>query len=112
MSDATLGALLVIFVGAVLAPVVADVVPRSVLPIVVVEIGFGILVGQHGIGITEPDAVVQTLSRLGLCALMFLAGYEINFKEIRGRPLRSAATGWALSLVLGLAGRAAAGRDG
>jgi Kef-type K+ transport system membrane component KefB len=34
--------------------------------------------------------------------LMFLAGYEIDFGRIRGRPLRLAVTGWLISLAAGL----------
>jgi Kef-type K+ transport system membrane component KefB len=35
--------------------------------------------------------------------LMFLAGYEIDFGRIRGRPLRLAVTGWLISLGAGIA---------
>jgi Kef-type K+ transport system membrane component KefB len=35
--------------------------------------------------------------------LMFLAGYEIDFPAIRGRPLRQAVAGWFISLAVGLA---------
>jgi Kef-type K+ transport system membrane component KefB len=33
---------------------------------------------------------------------MFLAGYEIDFQQIRGRPLRLAITGWLISLAASL----------
>ena len=34
--------------------------------------------------------------------LMFLAGYEIDFLRVRGKPLTLALTGWALSVAIGI----------
>ena len=43
------------------------------------------------------------LSTLGLTFLLFLAGMEIDFDRLRGRPLQLAAAGLLLSFVLALA---------
>jgi Kef-type K+ transport system membrane component KefB len=43
------------------------------------------------------------LSKFGLAFLFFLAGFEIDFPAIRGRPILWAALGWLASLVVCLA---------
>jgi Kef-type K+ transport system membrane component KefB len=43
------------------------------------------------------------LANFGLSFLFFLAGFEINFQAIRGRPLTLAGLGWLVSLAVGLA---------
>jgi Kef-type K+ transport system membrane component KefB len=45
---------------------------------------------------------VTALSGFGLSFLFFMAGYEIEFDQIRGRPLNLAVVGWFVSLALGL----------
>ncbi|MEU1902114.1 hypothetical protein ABZ512_27390 [Nocardiopsis dassonvillei] len=45
---------------------------------------------------------VAMLADLGLALLMFMAGYEVDFARIRGRPLRRAALAWLCSVALGL----------
>jgi Kef-type K+ transport system membrane component KefB len=47
--------------------------------------------------------VITGLSDLGLTYLIFLAGYELDLNRIRGKPLELAATGWGISLVIGMA---------
>ena len=67
---------------------------------VVVEIVLGIVVGPELLGLADPDDFLDFFSSLGLGMLFFFAGYEIDFERIRGSPLRLAALGWLLSLVL------------
>lgn len=43
---------------------------------------------------------------LGLAALFFMAGMELDLERVRGRPLTLAACGWVLSLALGLSAAA------
>jgi Kef-type K+ transport system membrane component KefB len=88
---------------AVLAPVLSDVLPRVRLPVAVLEIALGIVVGPQVLGLVHPDVVVAALSDIGLAFLFFLAGFEIDPDRIKGRPLELAAAGWLLSVVLGLA---------
>ncbi len=73
---------------------------RLPLPVVVLEIVLGIVVGPEVLGLAESDAFLAFFSNLGLGMLFFFAGYEIDFERIRGSPLKLAVIGWAMSLVL------------
>jgi Kef-type K+ transport system membrane component KefB len=74
--------------------------PGLRLPLVVLEICLGILVGPQVLGWAASGPVIEVLSNFGLAALFFLAGFEIDFPKIRGRPIASAALGWLASLVV------------
>ena len=76
---------------------------RLPLPVVVIEIVLGIVVGPELLGLAEPDDFLEFFSSLGLGMLFFFAGYEIDFERIRGSPLRLAALGWVLSLAIAYA---------
>ena len=70
------------------------------VPVVVLELLLGILIGPDILGIAEPDQFIIFFSNLGLGMLFFFAGYEIDFERIRGTPLKLAVIGWLISLVL------------
>ena len=70
------------------------------VPVVVLELLLGILIGPDILGIAEPDQFIHFFSNLGLGMLFFFAGYEIDFERIRGTPLKLAMIGWLISLVL------------
>jgi Kef-type K+ transport system membrane component KefB len=92
--------LTVVSVAAIAAFAAGLVADRLPLPVVVVEIVLGIAVGPELLGLAQPDAFLDFFASLGLGMLFFFAGYEIDFDQIRGVPLRLAALGWLLSLVL------------
>lgn len=93
----------VILAAAFVAPFLSDHLARWVaIPSVVLELVLGVLIGPVALGWARPGEVVTAISDLGLSMLMFLAGYEIDFGRIRGRPLRLAVTGWLISLAAGL----------
>ncbi|MFO1519626.1 MAG: cation:proton antiporter [bacterium] len=94
--------LLIILVVGVLAPLLSHLTPRVRLPVIVLEIALGIVVGPQGFHWGEVGPVIHSLSRFGLAFLFFLAGFEINFNVIRGKPLRLAGVGWLFSLALAL----------
>ena len=95
--------LLVIAVIAAAAPLIAGI-PRTVrVPVVVVEILAGILVGPHVLDLVSTGEVVTFLSATGLAFLFFLAGMEIDFLAIRGKPATLGLWGWIISLGLALA---------
>jgi Kef-type K+ transport system membrane component KefB len=94
---------LVIVVAALLAPIVADAIPRVRVPVVVVEIILGILIGPQILDLADSDAVTQAFSNFGLAFLFFLAGFEIDIDRISGRPLRLALTGWVESIAAAFA---------
>jgi len=103
--------LVIVAVAAVAGLIVTTVGPRIAIPVVVVEILLGILVGPQVADIARLDPATQFFGNLGLGMLFFFAGYEINFERIQGQPMKLAGLGWLLSLVLayGLAGALEAG---
>ncbi len=96
----TLSSLLAVVAAALFAPLVADAVRRVRIPIPVVEISLGILIGPQVLGLAQIEPVVVALADFGLAFLFFLAGFELDVDRIRGRPLGLAALGWAGSLLL------------
>jgi len=88
---------------AVIAPLMCELPIGLKLPMVVLEVIFGIIVGPHVLGWAKPEGMLAVLGQLGLIFLFFLAGMEIDVKSIRGTPLLKASAGWALSMVLALA---------
>ena len=106
------GSFLTIVVTAALAGTVAAVAgQRNVfLPVVVLELLFGVIVGPQVLDLAHVDAFTAFFSDLGLGMLFFFAGYEIDFARIRGEPLRLGALAWAMSLAIayGIGGALAA----
>jgi Kef-type K+ transport system membrane component KefB len=92
--------LVIVGAAAVAALISATAAKWVVLPVVVVELLLGILVGPQVGDLAHLDPATHFFSNLGLGMLFFFAGYEIDFERIRGRPLRLAAGGWVISLAL------------
>jgi Kef-type K+ transport system membrane component KefB len=86
--------------AALAATIVAVAGSRFLVPVVVVEILLGILVGPDVLGVVESDEFIQFFSNLGLGMLFFFAGYEIDFRRVRGEPLWLAAIGWVASVAI------------
>jgi Kef-type K+ transport system membrane component KefB len=99
--ESDLAALVLIAMLAVLAPILADIPRRFRVAVVVIEIVLGILVGPDVLDLAETDPFIDGLANIGLAALFFLAGSEIELRRIRGAPLRLAGAGWLLSLAIG-----------
>jgi len=88
---------------AVLAPLIARLVDRwLVLPVIVLEIVLGIVIGPSGLGWVQSSAFVSSLADIGLAMLFFVAGTEIDFRGIAGRPLRRSIIAWLISFGLAL----------
>jgi Kef-type K+ transport system membrane component KefB len=70
-----------------------------VVPTVVLELVFGIVIGPQvlGIQVTPP---ISFFADLGLGLLFFFAGYELDLRRIAGAPLRLALLGWGMSLAI------------
>src|ERR1700679_4328684 len=100
MTTAAVGPLVLIALAAVLAPILSELTGRLAIPEIVIQIGLGILIGPYVLNLARPSDVVTGLSDLGLTFLIFLAGFELDLKKFRGRPLRLATTGWAISLAI------------
>jgi Kef-type K+ transport system membrane component KefB len=93
--------LLVIVASAAMAGLLVMLMaPRLTIPVVVVELILGIVIGPQVADIAQVDPTTDFLGSLGLGMLFFFAGYEIDFDRIEGRPLRLGAIGWGLSLAL------------
>ncbi len=90
-----------IFVAAVAAPLLTEIPVGFRIPVVVLEVLLGIAIGPHGLGLVEFEGFVAVMFVFGMAATLFMAGMELDFGRIRGRPLSLAVRGWLLSLVLG-----------
>src|SRR2546430_2618651 len=103
-------ALVIVGAAAVAAVITLAVSPRLTIPVVVLELVLGIVIGPQGADIAALDPTTKLLGDLGLGMLFFFAGYEIDFDRIKGRPLELAAVGWGVSLILayGIGGALAA----
>jgi Kef-type K+ transport system membrane component KefB len=104
MVDVDSGSFLTIVVVAALAALAAGLLARwIVIPVVVLEILLGIVVGPQLLDLAQADDFIEFFSNLGLGMLFFFAGYEIEFDRIRGEPLKLAAIGWVCSLAIAYA---------
>ncbi len=73
------GTVIIIAVAAFALPLVAG---RMGPPAVVLEILFGILVGPSLLGLIHGSAGMDYLAELGFLLLMFLSGFEIDFRRL------------------------------
>jgi Kef-type K+ transport system membrane component KefB len=90
-----------IVVIAVVAGIIATVLPRKLAPpVIVVELILGIIVGPQVLGWVEMDSFTDFFRNLGLGMLFFFAGYEIDFDRIKGRPLKLGVLAWLLSVLI------------
>jgi Kef-type K+ transport system membrane component KefB len=103
-------ALVIVIAAALAGVIVLTLSPRLTIPVVVVELVLGIVIGPQVFDIARIDPTTSLLGDLGLGMLFFFAGYEIDFDRIKGRPLELAVLGWAISLALayGIGGALAA----
>src|SRR5262245_27021867 len=84
------------------APLLLGLAPRLRLPATVLEILAGIVLGPSVLGWVAVDTPIQILALIGVTFILFLAGLEIDFEQLHGRPLLLAALGSALSFGLAL----------
>ncbi len=99
----SLNALIIVPLLAVAAPLLANAIGRvAKIPLVVFEIVLGLVVGPSVLGWVPHSQYVDALAQFGLAFLFFMAGNEIDFQAIKGRPLRRAGLGWLISLVGGV----------
>jgi Kef-type K+ transport system membrane component KefB len=98
------GSFLAIVATAAVAGTVSAVAgARVFIPVVVIELALGILIGPQVLDLAEVNGFTEFFGDLGLGMLFFFAGYEIDLKRIRGEPLRLALLGWLMSLVIAYA---------
>ena len=90
------------FVAAVAAPLLAEIPLGFKVPVVVLEVVLGIVIGPHVLGLVQFDGFVVAMFALGMAATLFMAGMELDFAEIKGRPLTLAMLGWGVSILVGI----------
>lgn len=101
--ETNLSALFIVTLVAVTAPLVSELPIKLRLPIVVVELVLGILVGPQALGWAQPNGVLAFLGTLGLAFLFFLAGFELDVVELSGKPLSLALKSWVVTIALSIA---------
>ena len=88
--------------AAVIAPLLAEVPLGFKVPVVVIEVALGIVIGPQVLGLVQFEGFIVAMFALGMAATLFMAGLELDFGEIRGRPLSLATVGWVVSVVLAI----------
>lgn len=91
------------FVAAVAAPLLAEIPLGFKVPVVVLEVVLGIVIGPHVLGLVPFEGFVVAMFAFGMASTLFMAGMELDFGAIKGRPLILGVGGWIVSLVLGIA---------
>jgi Kef-type K+ transport system membrane component KefB len=100
--DVSFDNLLIVLAVGFLVPLALGLVPRLRLPGAALEILAGIIVGPAVLGWVDADLPVTILALLGLGFLLLLSGLEIDLHMLRGPIGARAATGFAVTLALGL----------
>lgn len=89
--------------AALAAGIASRIAPWLLIPVVVLEILIGILIGPQILDLAQSNDFTEFFANLGLAMLFFFAGYEISFERIGGSPARLGIAGWAISLVVAYA---------
>jgi Kef-type K+ transport system membrane component KefB len=87
---------------AVVAPLLAEIPTPLKVPIVALEVLLGIVIGPHVLHLVEFNGFVATMFDFGMAASLFMGGMELDFADIKGRPMLLAVGGWAISVLLGV----------
>jgi Kef-type K+ transport system membrane component KefB len=92
--------LIAVAVAMAIAAAIPALLPRLPLPGVVLEIVIGAIVGPQVLGMVHPGSTLNFMADFGLGMVFLMAGFEMNPAVLRGRPIRNALFGWALTLVI------------
>lgn len=108
MNGSAAGTLLLVTVGASLLPALGR---RLRIPVAIVEILYGVLIGGSGLGLaSDPgEPFLGFLAELGFALFLLVAGLELDFSEIERAGRRSLLGALAVSVAsigaaIGLAG--------
>lgn len=91
-----------LMLAAVAAPLLAEIPMRHKVPVVVLEILLGIVIGPHVLGLVRIEGFLDAMFTIAMAATLFMAGMELDFEAIKGRPLTLGLYGWVVSLLLGV----------
>lgn len=89
--------LFVIALVASIAPLVARLIPRGMVPETVILLVAGAVLGPYMLGAIQTSEPISMLSELGLAFLFLLAGYEIDPKSLSGKQGRRGLATWIVS---------------
>jgi Kef-type K+ transport system membrane component KefB len=89
--------LLIVAAVAFGVPFALGLVPGVRLPAVALEIVAGIVIGPSVLGWVTTDEPLRIFALVGLAFLLLIAGIEIDFDHLRGRPLVLALVGYGVS---------------
>jgi Kef-type K+ transport system membrane component KefB len=103
VADVSFDDILLVMVVAVAVPLLLGLFPRLPVPSSVLEIAAGILIGPAVLDWVSDDKVINVFAKLGVALLLFLAGLELDFAKLRGRPLQLGLVSFVASLGIGLA---------
>lgn len=92
--------LLLVLAVAVVAPLLSEIPVGVRVPVVVLEVALGIVIGPHVLEWVQPSLFLGTMVYAGTAVVLFMAGMEMDFARIRGRPLLLAIAGWPASVAL------------
>lgn len=92
-----------VLVAAVAAPLLAQIPLGVKLPIVVIEVVLGCAFGPHVLDLVRFEGFIASMFTNAMAMTLFMAGMELEFDDIKGRPLKLASMGWCMSLLLGVA---------
>lgn len=93
----------VVAVIAFLAPLLRELIPWLFVPAIVLELVLGIIVGPEVLDIAHSSDPVELFSTIGLAALLFLAGREIDVERLRGAVLERGLACFALGFMIAAA---------
>lgn len=96
-------ALFVIGIISTLSPMITRIPIGFRLPIVVVEILLGIIVGPHVLGWVPAAPELKFFGYLGMVFLFFMAGAELKEHPVSGRFLWLGTAGWIVSFAVAMA---------
>lgn len=102
MPDLSAYPVLLVIALAVIAALLAEIPIGVRLPVGILQLALGILVGPHVLGLAKVEGPLAALGFFGTCALFFMAGMELDLNRVKGRPLSLALGGWLVSLALAL----------
>src|SRR5271169_1648164 len=91
-----------VLMAAVAAPLLAEIPLGFKVPAVVIEVVLGIVIGPHVLALVQFEGFVATMFTIGMATTLFMAGMELDFSAIKGRPLSFAAGGWVVSVLVGI----------
>jgi len=91
-----------ILAAAVLAPLLAEIPIGFKVPVVVLEVVLGIVIGPHVLNLVHFDGFMETMFAFGMAATLFMGGMELDFDDIKGRPMILAVGGWTVSVILSI----------